>query len=106
MKLKKLVVLANLFSIHPAHCYENIPFSLAMRINRICMKPETRDKRLQELKEILLERDYRSGMIDSAVQRARAIPRKQSLNFTSRNPSSQSLWPLMIPGCQALNQLQ
>ena len=43
---------------------------------------------MQELKEMLLERDYRSGMIDSAVQRARAIPRKQALNFTSKNPSN------------------
>ena len=52
------------------------------------MKPETRDKRMQKIKEMLLERDYRSGMIDSAVEKARAIPRKQALNFTSRNPSN------------------
>ena len=36
---------------------------------------------------MLLVRDYRSGMIDSAIQKARAIQRKQVLNFTSRNPS-------------------
>ena len=52
------------------------------------MKPEPRDKQMLELKEMLLERDYRSGMIDSAIQKARAIPRKQALKFTSRNPSN------------------
>ena len=75
-------------SIHPAHCHENIPFSLAMRITRICTKPETRDKRHQELKEMLLEREYRSGMIDSAIQRAKAIPRKQAINFIGKTPSN------------------
>ena len=75
-------------SIHPAHCHENIPFSLAMRINRICIKPDTRNKRLQKLKVMLLEREYRSGMIDSAIEKVRAIPRKQAVNFTSRNPSN------------------
>ena len=75
-------------SIHPAHCHENIPFSLAMRITRICTKSETRDKRHQELKEMLLEREYRSGMIDSAIQRAKAIPRKQAINFIGNTPSN------------------
>ena len=68
-------------SIHPVHCHEHIPFSLAMRMTRICTKSETRDKRHQELKEMLLEREYRSGMIESAIKRAKAIPRKQAIHF-------------------------
>ena len=75
-------------SIHPAHCHTNIPFSLAMRITRICTKIETRDKRHQELKNMLLEREYRSGMIDNAIRKACSIPRTQAINFIARTPSN------------------
>ena len=61
------------------------------------MKPETRNKQMQEQKEMLLERDYRSGMIDSAIQKAKAIQRKQALNFTSRNPSKKR--PVFVASC-------
>ena len=75
-------------SIHPAHCHENIPLSLAMRITRICTIPETRDKRHQELKEMLLDRDYRSGMIDAAIQKAKAVPRSQAIKFVAKQESN------------------
>ena len=75
-------------SIHPAYCHENIPMSLAMRINRICTKPETRDMRFQELKEMLLERDYREGMIDAAIRKTRAIPRSRAIHFVAKDQSN------------------
>ena len=40
-------------SCHPAHVTSNIPYSLALGIVRICSTPETRDQRLEELKDIL-----------------------------------------------------
>ena len=43
-------------SCHPAHCVENIPFSLALRINRICTDISQRDIRHHELKEMLFIR--------------------------------------------------
>ena len=46
-------------SCHPAHVTSNIPFSLAYRIVRICSDPETRDKRLDELKQLLVDRNYK-----------------------------------------------
>ena len=46
-------------SCHPAHVTKNIPFSLAYRIVRICSEQETRDKRLEELKQLLLDRGYK-----------------------------------------------
>ena len=39
-------------SCHPAHTTQNIPFSLALRIVRICSLPQDREKRFQELKEL------------------------------------------------------
>ena len=45
-------------SCHPSHVTDNIPFSLALRIVRICSLPADRDKRFGELKELLLARNY------------------------------------------------
>ena len=39
-------------SCHPNHVTNNIPFSLALRIVRICTTPESREKRFEELKGI------------------------------------------------------
>ena len=41
-------------SCHPAGVTASIPFSLGLRIVRICTKPVNRDKRLNELKQVLL----------------------------------------------------
>ena len=54
-------------SCHPASHTENIPYSLAMRIVRVCTESETRDIRLQEMKQFLLDRDFRPGMVDAAI---------------------------------------
>jgi hypothetical protein len=50
-----------------------------MRINRICSEIGTRDIRLEELKEMLLDREYTPKVIDSAIARAKAISRQQAL---------------------------
>ena len=41
--------------------------------------PEDRDKRLAELKSMLLERDYKPGIIDAAIEKAKSIPRSEAL---------------------------
>ena len=76
-------------SCHPNHTTENIPFSLALRIVRICSSPEDREKRFKELKSLLLAREYKSGLINSAIERARQIPRKEALKKVVRNKESQ-----------------
>ena len=45
-------------SCHPAQTNKAIPFSLSMRIIRICKDPNLRDLRLNELMAQLLERGY------------------------------------------------
>ena len=62
-------------SCYPVECTDNIPFSLALRIVRICSEIETRERRFLELKELLQEREYKTGMINSAIEKARKIPR-------------------------------
>ena len=70
---------------HVATVCENIPFSLCLRINRICPEPEARDRRFAELKTLLLSREYRPGVINSAIERAKAIPGKKLSKELSRN---------------------
>jgi hypothetical protein len=40
------------------------------------MEEATRDQRLQELKDMLLAREFTPGVIDSAIAKARASPRQ------------------------------
>ena len=58
---------------------DSIPFSLSMRINRFCMEKSDRELRFHELKQMLLAREYSPRIIDSAIAKARAIPRQQAL---------------------------
>ena len=69
-------------SCHPSHVTYNIPFSLALRIVRICSKPEAREKKFLELKQMLLDRDYPNKIIDAAIEKARNIPRNEGKYFT------------------------
>ena len=66
-------------SCHPKTTSANIPFSLSLRIIRTCTNSVVRDKRLEDLKELLLARDYPEKLINSAAERAKKIPRKVAL---------------------------
>lgn len=68
----------------PSSCHSKlttkaIPMSLGLRIVRICQDAEKRDKRMEELKELLLERGYSEYLVDSALERAKKVPRKAAL---------------------------
>ena len=55
-----------------------------MRIVRICTDPAVRDQRLQELKHLLMARDYKERSVNSAIQRARSIPRLTALRKVTK----------------------
>ena len=71
-------------SCHPSECKTSIPYSLCTRIIRVCSEISERDERLQELKEMLIERKYTPGIIDAAIARAKAVPREQALKCVLR----------------------
>jgi hypothetical protein len=50
-------------SNHPSHIFKNIPFSLALRLVRICSSKTDLIKRLEELKIMLLSRKYNKKVI-------------------------------------------
>jgi hypothetical protein len=77
-------------SCHSKGVTKNIPFSLGLRIIRICSQPEKRDLRLEELKELLLIRGYSLGLVQSALDRARAIPRKSALRKSTKNKQNEN----------------
>ena len=66
-------------SCHPPTVTQNIPFSLCLRIVRICSTFERRECQFQKLKELLINRGYSERTINSAIDRARGIPRNIAL---------------------------
>ena len=71
-------------SIHPVQCTRNVPYSLSLRIVRICTDPVKREQRFEELKQLLIARGYRQKMLDSAISRARAVPRQIALRKVAK----------------------
>ena len=90
-------------SCHPPQTTINIPFSIALRIVRICTEEDQREQRFDELKQFLIDREYKPGMIDSAITNARSIPRKEALKNTSsrskqtRRPVLAVTWDPRLP---------
>ena len=62
-------------SCHPFYCKKGIPYSQALRLNRICSNNEFFDKRCNDLEKYLLERGYSEKMVRKEILRARAILR-------------------------------
>jgi hypothetical protein len=62
-------------SAHPGHITNNIVYSMAFRLLRICSSEENFEKRLKELKEdFLLPRNYNSKIIDAQFSRVKNLP--------------------------------
>ena len=66
-------------SCHPKTTTKSIPYSLSLRIVRICTQIENRDKRLEELRQLLLERNYPEKIINMGIEKAKKVPRKIAL---------------------------
>jgi peptide-methionine (R)-S-oxide reductase len=66
-------------SCHPSHVCKNIPYSLALRLVRICSDHQNLLQRLNELKKMLISIQYNENIINSAIQRALSITRQDAL---------------------------
>jgi hypothetical protein len=96
-------------SCHPPQHHQNVPYGLAMRINRICSVPEERDTRFEELQDWLGNRGYRSGMVSAAISKARNIPRHIGLQKVvkpshQKRPISVVSWDPRLPNIDATQQ--
>ena len=67
-------------SSHPYHCKKGIPYSQALRLNRICSDNTNFDKR-NDLEKWLMERGYNEKMIRKLILRAREHSRNDLLEI-------------------------
>merc|ERR1712001_561247 len=72
-------------SCHPGHITNNIPFSLSCRLLRICSNPPDFAKRLEELRQDLLSRNYHPKIIDDAFEKIKKIKRIDALEKVPKN---------------------
>ena len=67
-------------SCHPIHCKNSIPYSQALRLNRICSETAFYDRRCNELEAWLINRGYDSKLVRSKILDARKFKRSELLN--------------------------
>ena len=67
-------------SCHPYHCTKSIPYSQALRINRICSENISFDLRCNELEEWLIKRNYNPTVVRKQILKARAFSRDTLLD--------------------------
>ncbi len=56
-------------SCHPAHTFKSVPYSLAMRLVRICSDKNDLKKRFTELEEMLRSRQYNKNIVKKPLRR-------------------------------------
>jgi hypothetical protein len=81
-------------SCHPNHIFPNIPYSLALRILRICSMRATLDKRLTELGAMLMSRKYNKNVVKNAISKVRALDRTIALEKVTRTPNIRIVFTL------------
>ena len=93
------------YSCHPKHVKHNIPYILARRICTIVENNEIKQKRLEELQQILTSQHYPKGLINEGISKANRIPRnqlrqvKQKANdkkitfISTHNPNNKNIFP-------------
>jgi SspJ family small acid-soluble spore protein len=82
-------------SCHPAHICKNVPYSLALRLVRICSEKVTLDKRLIELEKMLLTRKYNKNVVKNALNKARETQRDDALQKAIKKKNDRVLYSLL-----------
>ena len=68
-------------SCHPKHCSKDIPYSLTLRLKRICTDMETFALRSMELTDQFRNRDYQMKNITVAIDKASQLDRQALLSY-------------------------
>ena len=93
-------------SCHPSHVTQNIPYNLCYRLLRICSNNETLERRLAELKELLVSRSYRPKSIDDAINKVMKIPREEALKKVERKENERPVFIISYnPALPSLTQI-
>ena len=83
-------------SCHPLHTKRAIPFSLALRLRRICSSDESFTIRANELIKHLNDRGYNLSFLKREIQRVHAITRNETLKPSQTTTNQPSRVPLVI----------
>ena len=73
---------------HPSHTKQSIPFSMALRLRRICSTAEFFNTRSDALTTHLIKRGYPHRFIKEEIEKVRHIPRSKALETSMKNQSS------------------
>ena len=84
-------------SCHPLHTKNAIPFSLALRLRRICSTDETFNIRTAQLTTYLLKRGFKRNFVTKQIHRAANIPRRLALQTKDMNK------PIRVPFITTFN---
>ena len=57
----------------------SIPYSLALRIVRICSEPEDKETKMEELRQMLVSRNYNRNIVNAAITKAKTVTRGMAL---------------------------
>ena len=78
-------------SCHPKHSSRNVPYSLALRIRRICSNPDTFESRATELSDQLRRRVYNVQSIATATSTQKPGHKEETTCFaTSQGQNHQA----------------
>ena len=87
-------------SCHPSHITKNIPYNLCHRLLRICSNRETLKQRLNELKELLLSREYRKNVVEDAIKKVLEMSREEALKEKTKIENKRTLFDGDQGNCQ------
>jgi hypothetical protein len=71
-------------SCHPTHTFKSIPYSLALRLVRICSDKTDLNKRFEELETMLLSRHYNKNIIKNAIEKVSKLNRTEVLQKVNK----------------------
>jgi hypothetical protein len=81
-------------SCHPRHCSRNIPYSLALRLRRICSDEDTFNEQAKNLTQQLKNRGYKGNLISDQISKAASVHREDSLQYKTKSKSNRI--PLVV----------
>ena len=86
-----------IFSSHPSHTKQAIPFSQFLRLRRLCSEDEDFQSKSLEMREFFVQRGYPTSLLDTAFSKASQIPRSETtLSNSVINVTDHNKTPLVL----------
>ena len=93
-------------SSHPFHTKKSVPYSLALRLRRICSKEDSFNIRATELELYLTKRGYKNRIVKSQIARAKLILRNDALNEHNHDTPKPTRVPFIVTYNPALPNIR